>query len=669
MIRDKKGLQRINSPFSICFMAIFASSLLVSGTGASLAGAGGNLKCSTAVDVPAAQGDPGGSSRLIPLEDFFRNPERTAFQLSPDGTRISFLMPWKNRLNIHVQKIGETEAIRITSATERDIFGYLWVNDSRLVYVQDKGGDENFRVYGVGLDGTPEKCLTPFKKVRVHIVDELEDDEDHILVSMNRRNPRVFDVYRLDVVTGALSLVAENPGNVSGWITDHEGRVRAAITSDGVKTSLLYRETDSGPFRTLVTTDFRDKLIPLAFTPDNRKMIVASNIGRDRIGVFDYDPATAEFGSLIFEHPEVDISSAMISRVTKKVVAIYYTLERREYHFTDPAWDRLFRLLRGLIPKDEISIADMSRDERRLLIRTYSDKTKGSYYFYDRMSRKLEKLQDVSPWLLEEEMAPMTPISYQSGDGLEIHGYLTLPLGVDPVNLPVVVNPHGGPWVRDSWGFNPEVQFLANRGYAVLQMNYRGSTGYGRRFWTAGFKQWGLRMQDDITDGIRWLVSQGIADPKRIGIYGASYGGYAVLAGLAFTPEIYACGVDYVGVSNIFTLLETLPPYWELGRKMMYEMIGDPETEKDLLMAASPVFHSDSITSPLMVVQGANDPRVKKAESDQIVEALKARGIDVPYMVKENEGHGFHNEENRFDVYRAMEGFFAKHLGGRSGGN
>ncbi|NLM71611.1 MAG: S9 family peptidase, partial [Synergistaceae bacterium] len=295
-----------------------------------------------------------------------------------------------------------------------------------------------------------------------------------------------------------------------------------------------------------------------------------------------------------------------------------------------------------------------------------SDRTAGTYYFYDMANRELKKLEDVTPWLPEERMAPMKAISYRARDGLTIHGYLTLPPGSDGKNLPVVIHPHGGPWVRDVWGFNPVVQFLASRGLAVLQMNFRGSTGYGRAFWEASFKEWGRAMQDDITDGVQWMIDSGTADPKRIGIFGGSYGGYVVLAGLAFTPDLYSCGVDYVGVSNIFTLLETIPPYWELGRKMLYEQIGDPETEQDLLRAASPVFHADKIKAPLLVAQGANDPRVKKAESDQIVEALRKRGIDVEYMVKENEGHGFQNEENRFDLYRAMESFFAKHLGSYS---
>jgi dipeptidyl aminopeptidase/acylaminoacyl peptidase len=302
-----------------------------------------------------------------------------------------------------------------------------------------------------------------------------------------------------------------------------------------------------------------------------------------------------------------------------------------------------------------------------VLVRTYSDRSLGAYYFYDRDGGDFQKLVDVSPWIDENEMAGMRAVEYEARDGKTIRGYLTLPGGEPARPLPVVVNPHGGPWSRDSWGFNPEVQFLANRGYAVLQVNFRGSVGYGKSFWQAGFKEWGRSMQDDITDGVRWLVDQGVADPARVGIYGGSYGGYAVLAGLAFTPELYACGVDYVGVSNIFTLLESIPPYWELQRQMLYEMIGHPEQEADLLEAASPLFHADRIRAPLLVAQGANDPRVKKAESDQIVAALEERGLDVPYLVKEDEGHGFRNEENRFEFYRAMETFLSYHLGGQVG--
>lgn len=603
--------------------------------------------------------------RLIPMEDFFRNPESVAFALSPDGEHLAFMKPWKTRLNVHVQKIGEEEATRITSATERDIAGYFWANNSRIAYVQDTAGDENFRLYAVNIDGTGFKELTPFEKVRVGLIDRLKHDDDHILIQMNRRDPRVFDAYRINIDTGEMEMVAQNPGNIVSWQTDHEGRLRLAGTTDGVNQSVLYRASEKEDFQVLMTTSFKETFQPLFFTFDNKNLYVASNLGRDKTAIYEYDIAKKQTTELLFEHPEVDVSSLLRSDKRKKVTGVSYILDKREYHFFDEERAQLQKSLEERLPGYEVVVTNMSEDERKVLVRTYSDRSLGAYYFLNRDTDEFMKLADVSPWLNEEELAEMKPITYTSRDGLTIHGYLTLPKGVKPKKLPVVVNPHGGPWARDVWGFNPEVQFLANRGYAVLQMNFRTSTGYGRKFWEAGFKQWGLAIQDDITDGVLWLIEQGIADPKRVAIYGGSFGGYATLAGVAFTPDLYACGVDYVGVSNLFTLINTIPPYWEPMREMFYEMIGHPEKNKELYERISPVFHADDIKVPLLVAQGANDPRVNKQESDQIVEALRKRGIEVEYMVKENEGHGFRNEENRFDFYRAMERFLGKHLGGR----
>jgi dipeptidyl aminopeptidase/acylaminoacyl peptidase len=604
-------------------------------------------------------------ARLIPMEDFFRNPEKTGYQLSPDGEHISFLAPWNNRLNVHVQKIGSEEATRITESTERDIRGYLWLNNNRIGWIQDTGGDENWHLYAVDIDGSNYLDGTPFEGVQVRPLDELEDDDEHILIGMNKRNPQIFDVYRMNVNSGDLKLVAENPGNIADWTTDNEGVVRMATTTDGVNTSLLYRATEKDPFKIVLTTSFKDSLDPMFFDFDNKYVYVSSNLERDKAAVFKWDPETGETLELLYEHPEVDVSSLLRSKKRKLITGTSYLTDRVHHEFFDDQREQLQRTLEEKLPGYQVAVADMSKDETKILVRTYSDRSLGAYYFFDRESGEFTKLVDVSPWLDESEMASMKPVQYTSRDGLTIRGYLTLPAGAEAENLPVVVNPHGGPWARDAWGFNPEVQFLANRGYAVFQPNFRGSTGYGKEFWQASFKEWGGKMQDDITDGVEWLIAEGIADPQRIGIYGGSYGGYATLAGLTFTPDLYTCGVDYVGVSNIFTWLEAFPPYWKPFLEMVYEMVGNPETDKEMLEAVSPFFHVDKIQVPLLVAQGANDPRVKQEESDQIVEALKSRGIDVPYMVKENEGHGFGNEENRFDFYRAMETFLGKYLGGR----
>lgn len=602
---------------------------------------------------------------LIPMKDFFRNPEKSSFTISPNGEYFAFMMPWQNRMNVHVQKIGSDIITRITNATERDLAGYFWGNNNRIVYIQDTGGDENFRLYAVNIDGSNQKDLTPFEKVMVQVVDDLKDNDEEMLIAMNKRDARIFDVYRININTGDISMIAENPGNITGWVTDHDGRLRIATTTDGVNTSILYRKTESDAFQHVITSNFKETLAPAMFTYDNQNVYMLSNIGRDKLAVVKYDIENNKELELVFEHPEVDVSNLISSDKKKIITGVSFITDKRKNHFFDKERKELQETLESKLPGYEVVVSASNRDENKFIVRTYSDKTRGSVYFYDLKKKELLKLTDVSPWLDEKNMADQKPIKFTSRDGLTIHGYLTLPKDVEPKNLPVVVNPHGGPWYRDSWGFNPEVQFLANRGYAVLQINFRGSTGYGRKFWEASFKQWGKKMQDDVTDGVNWLISQGIADPKRIGIYGGSYGGYTTLAGLTFTPDLYACGVDYVGVSNLFSWMAAVPPYWKPYLEMIYEMVGHPEIDSLLLLEASPVFHVDKIKVPLLIAQGANDPRVPKAESDQMVEALQKKGIDVPYLVKDNEGHGFRNEENRFDFYRAMEEFLGKHLGGK----
>jgi len=600
--------------------------------------------------------------RQVPLKDFFRNPDKTGYQISPDGNYFSYLTSWENRLNVFVQKVGSDEAVRVTSATERDITSYFWKGNNKIMYLQDKAGDENFKLYSVNKDGSNLKLLSPEDKVRTEIVDDLEDNDDFMLVNMNERNPQAFDVYRINVNTGEKKMIAENPGNIMGWMTDHDGKLRIATASDGVNSVLMYRETEDDPFREVLSTNFRETVEPLFFTFDNKFIYASSNLGRDKSAIVKFDIANGKEMEMMYENPDVDVSGLSYSKKRKVLTAISYVKDKRELKFLDNVAEKRYNRIKKELGDYEVVISGVNKNEDKFLVRTYSDRSLGTYYFYDQTSDKLSKIADVSPWINESELAVQKPVSYTSRDGLTIHGYLTLPVGVEAKNLPVVMNIHGGPWARDNWGFNPEVQFLVNRGYAVLQVNYRGSTGFGRKFWEASFKEWGKKMQDDVSDGVKWLISEGIANPKKVGIYGGSYGGYATLAGLAFSPELYACGVDYVGVSNLFTFMKTIPPYWEPFRKMMYEMVGNPEVDSSLFVAASPVYHADKIVAPLFVAQGKMDPRVNINESDQMVEAMKKRGIDVEYMVKDNEGHGFHNQENRFDFYGSMEKFLSKHL-------
>jgi dipeptidyl aminopeptidase/acylaminoacyl peptidase len=600
-------------------------------------------------------------AKRIPLRDFFRNPEQSSFQISPDGNSIAFMQPYQNRMNVFVQPRAGGPVVRVTSETERDVAGYFWKGSSRIVYLKDFKGDENYHLVAVDADGKNLVDLTPFDKVRAGIIDDRYENDDEMLIALNKRNAEVFDVYRIDINSKELALVAENPGNVTDWSTDHAGCIRLATATDGVNTSILHRPDENTPFKTVITTNFKEQLRPLFFDFDNRLLFAASNIGRDKAAIVRVDPATAKEESLIFQHPEVDVAGLSWSRKRKVYTEVQFVTWKRERRFFDAEIEAIFGDLERQLPGYEIDLQSSNREEDIFVVAAWSDRTQGVRYLYEAATKKLTRLAEIAPWLDERQLAEMKPISYEARDGRVIHGYLTLPRGCGR-NLPLIVNPHGGPWARDMWGYDPEVQFLANRGYAVLQMNFRGSTGYGRAFWEASFKEWGRTMQDDVTDGVKFAVAEGIADPKRVAIYGGSYGGYCTLAGLAFTPELYACGVDYVGVANLFTFLKTIPPYWKPMLDMFYEMVGNPETDKELLAEASPVLHADNIRAPLLIAQGAQDPRVNVDESDQMVTALKKHGIDVEYIVKENEGHGFHNEENRFEFYEAMEKFLEKHL-------
>lgn len=605
-------------------------------------------------------------AKQIPLEDFFKNPEKSSYQISPDGSFYSFMAPYKNRMNIFIQKIGDSSATQLTFEEARDIAGYFWPNNEQIVFLKDEAGDENFHLFGVNIDGSNPISFTDFEGVRAQIIDDLPDQEGFVVIGLNKRNKQVFDPYRLNLKTGEISMLAENPGNIQGWMFDHDGNLRIATAIvDGVNQSILYRENEEDEFKTIITTNFKEGFNPQFFTFDNKNIIGSSNLGRDKSAIVEFDPITAKEVRVLYTNDDYDVNGVGYSRKRKVITAAYFESWKSERYYFDSTSKKIFEKIQKQLAGYEIGITGVNKDENILILRTYSDKSLGAYYIYNSEDDKMEKIVDVSPWIDENEMSNQLPVDYQSRDGLKINGYLTLPKGYNmenAKNLPVVINPHGGPWARDSWGFNPEIQFLANRGYAVLQMNFRGSTGYGRKFFEASFKKWGREMQDDITDGTQWLIDKGIADSTRIAIYGGSYGGYATLMGLVKEPKMYAAGVDYVGVSNMFTFMKTIPPYWEPMLEMMYEMVGDVEKDSTMLREVSPVFHVDKIKAPLFIAQGANDPRVNVDESDQMVKAMKEKGVEVEYLVKKDEGHGFRNEENRFEFYRAMEKFLSLQL-------
>ena len=560
--------------------------------------------------------------------------------------------------------MSDTIALPVTNDTVRNVYQYQWKAD-RILYLQDVGGDENYQLFSVSRDGKDLKSLTPFPKVRTQIFNDwryVPGKEKEVMIGMNKRDPRFFDPYSINIETGETKVLYQNDKNYDNWFTDHTGIIRIATKTDGVNTTYYHRATEADPFDSLLTTSYKDNFGIQFFTFDNKNIYVSSNIGRDKTAIIEYDLGAKKEIKEIYSNNEYDVNGLSFSQKKQALESAYFTSWKDEVHFLDKDAEAEYNKIKEKFKGYEIGIYGNNNDEDKFIVWTGNDKLAAKYYFYDRKTGETKFLADAFPWLKEETMATMKAVEYKSRDGLTIHGYLTLPKGVEAKNIPIVVNPHGGPWARDGWGFNNEAQLLANRGYGVLQMNYRGSTGYGKEFWLKGSKEWGKKMQDDITDGVQWLIKEGIADPKRVAIYGGSYGGYATLAGVTFTPDLYACAVDYVGVSNMFTFMKTIPPYWEPYKAMFQELVGDPVKDSVLLAEASPALHADKIKAPLFVAQGANDPRVNKAESDQMVEALRKRGVTVDYMVKNDEGHGFANENNRLDFYNAMDKFFAKHL-------
>lgn len=610
----------------------------------------------------------GEGAHELPVEHFFRLPEKNNYKISKKGTYYSFLAPWKRRMNLFVVKLEDGSERQVTQMEDRNITGYAWVNDEDIVFLKDTDGDENYHLWVTDVREEKARDLTPYEGVRCDIIDILVDDEEHVIIAMNRNNSQVFDPYRLNIRSGALEQLAENndPGApIMSWLTDHEGRLRMANQLvDGVISVMLYRDTENEPFREVLRTDYKTEVRPVFFDFEKEHEVWAlSNLERDKLAVVKFDCREGkETGPIIYQHDEVDIGHVGYSRVRKKATTVSYVTDKRHYHFLDEQRAKVQKRLEETVPGMEVVITSATRDEKKFIFRGYSDRSLGAYFAFDSERDEIIRIAEVSPWIDPETMNALLPVSYESRDGLKINGYLTLPGDIDDGPYPIVVNPHGGPWHRDTWGFNPEVQLFTSRGFGVLQMNFRGSTGYGRAFWEASFKQWGQKMQDDITDGVQWLINEGIADKENIAIYGGSYGGYATLAGVCYTPDLYRCAIDYVGVSNLFTFMETVPPYWEPYLKMMYEMVGHPEKDREMMEAYSPALNADKISVPLFVIQGANDPRVNIDESDQIVRSLRKRDIDVPYMVKYDEGHGFRNEENQFEAYKAMLGFLLTHM-------
>ncbi|MFN0109278.1 MAG: alpha/beta fold hydrolase [Blastocatellia bacterium] len=620
---------------------------------------------------------------VLDRELFFGDPEISGAQLSPDGKFMAFIKPHKGARNVWVKKTDEpfNAAKPITDDTKRPVAGYFWSRDGKyILFSQDKGGDENYNVYAVNPSAPPAagrevpdaRNLTALQGIRAFIYSVPKSEPDAIFVGLNDRDNTWHDLYKIQISTGQRTLIRKNEESVSGWLFDQKDQLRLATrTADNGDTEILsVGKTD---LKKIYSCSVFESCAPIRFHKDNRRVYLVTNKGADdlmRLSLFDIETQVTES---VETDPlkRVDFGAPIFSGLTDELIGTSYEDERARIYWRNKEYEADYKLLQGKLPNRDISFGSSTTDEKLWTVSASSDTEPGETYLFDRVTKKLTLQYRIFDKLPRAQLAEMKAITYASSDGLQIPAFLTLPKGHSGVeagkNLPLIVFPHGGPWARDSWGYNAYAQFLANRGYAVLQPNFRSSVGYGKKFLNSGNKQWGQKMQDDLTWGVKAMIAQGVADPKRVGIMGGSYGGYATLAGLAFTPDVYAAGVSIVGPSNLITLLASIPPYWEAGRKIFNERMGDPGTAEGRaqLERQSPLNSANKIKSPLLVIQGANDPRVKKAESDQIVIALRDRGFAVEYIVAPDEGHGFARPVNNMAMFAAAEKFLAKHLGGR----
>lgn len=629
----------------------------------------------------------------LPLDHFFKNPEFAGFQLSPDGKRLAAMVNLNGRMNLAVIDLATRKSQAVTNIKSQDVSGFMWATNDRLLFFMDKDGNESLGIFAVNADGSyPRTLVEPWEAMarsgraseirQVVVLDILEDEPEWVLVQSNERRASNPDVFKLNIMTDGTDkgragsgkntqLVQRNPGNVSGWFTDWDGNVIGAGFQDGLNVGfMMLTDPENDTWETILETRFDEAgYSPAALTGDGKNGYVTSNLTpdgkpRDKAALYEYNFETREFGDLVYEHDVVDCCNPIMNRKARKLIGVSYMVGEPEIVYLDPEWKARMAGIDKALPDTINRITSLDDEETIAVVTATSSTQPPQYYLFDMVNNKLEWMADSRPWVDASTMSEMKPYSFKARDGRELHGYITIPNGSDGKDLPLIVNPHGGPWARDGYGYNPEHQFLANRGYAVIQVNFRGSTGFGMDHMASSFKQWGQSMQDDVTDAVKWAIDQGIADADRVCIYGGSYGGYATMAGLTFTPELYKCGINYVGVTDIALLFETMPDAWGDGAAQMKAMVGDPETEKEFLEQWSPVHHADKIQAPVFMAYGRRDPRVNIEHAKVMEKAMKKAGVEYELMVKRDEGHGFRKQENRYDFYGTMEEFLAENLGG-----
>jgi len=602
----------------------------------------------------------------IPIIDFFKTREKGSYKISPDGKYISYLKPYKEKRNLFIQSLADGKEVMATSFTDFPVRGdYFWTYNDKIVFTQDDIVHDELKMSTLDVADLKIKSLISQPKITILFLNLNKKEPDVVTIGMNKRDPANFDIYRLNIKTGDLKTYLINPGNITKWYPDDDGRIRLVKASDGVDETILFRPNDNAPFKRIIANNFKTSVKPIAFTGEKNYFYALSNVDRDKSALVEINAEDGKEKKVIFASDSADLQDVVYSKNRHRLDLVSWDAAKPQKHFLNPVISGLYNKLLTELKGTEINITD-DRDsaENKFIISTYTDRNAGSYYLYEKNSSKLTKLGDINSNLDEEELCAMQPISYKATDGMIINGYITYPLGTRKTNLPVVVMPHDGPFNHTVWGYNPEVQFLANRGYAVFQVNYRGSTGFGKAFHSAGFKEVGGKIQQDITDGVNWLIKNKTANPKKIAIFGGGFGGFSALYGVSFHPELYNCAIVQHGLINFFTYIKDAPPFLKPTVKMMYEMVGDPETDAGQLKAISPVFHADKIKAPLLIFQGAKDPRANISELNQFVRELRKQNGNalVEYYLKPNERMLFRSERNRTEMYAEIEKFLNSNM-------
>jgi dipeptidyl aminopeptidase/acylaminoacyl peptidase len=601
---------------------------------------------------------------IIPVEKLFKKSDKSWFMVSPEGTFYSFIKTIKGKNNLYVSPSGKDSSYIVTDSNSTNIQYYFWANNHQVVFLQNNDSTQSTKIFSLDIKSKIVKDITPFDNVKIAVIDLLSKDENRVLITMNKRQPTVPDLYYLDINSGKTEMTFSNPGKFTQWKTDNKGELRLAATeAESVKRTWYYRPNPDAPFSPMMEVDFRDTFEPIYFDKENKFIYAASNIGRDKCAIVKYDPELKKETEILFQDPEMDVYDLLRNESTYELFSAYYKKAKLEYHFFDSKAEKLYRNLKKRFAGMEILVLSYNNAGTKYILKIYSDTNPGGLYLYDINNEKTTEIYKFNPYVNPENMSPMKPISFISRDGLKIHGYLTLPISKESNNLPTVIYVHGGPWARDYFRFDSEVQFYANRGYAVLQVNYRGSTDYGKQFMMAGFKQWGGRIQNDIEDGTRWLIKQGIADSSKIAISGYSFGGYSALYGATFKGDLYKCAVAMSGLSNIRSLITSIPSYSHTGvREMVYSMVGDPVKDSTMLKNISPFYFTEKVKIPVMIGHGTKSEKVNTDEMNNYVKMLLKKGVNVEYVLKDNEGHIFRNEQNIIEWYKKLEKFLAINL-------